>query len=152
MSLFQKKKNKKTSSQAEESAKRAETSSAKALKELVSEEDGEKLDLSLRSILGGDILAGGWFRRHFWYIVLCILLCIVYVGNRYYVQKEVILQRQLDDSIVDRRYKLITISSQITERTRRGNVEKSLADTTLKTSTSPIYTLPVEGVDTTTND
>ncbi|MBR1593417.1 MAG: hypothetical protein IJ659_09715 [Alloprevotella sp.] len=147
MSLFKRKKKKHAPKDAG-SVKKAETSSAKALKELVSEEEGEKLDLSLRSILGGDILAGGWFRRHFWYIVLCIALCIVYVGNRYYVQKELILKRQLEDSIVDRRYKLITISSQITERTRRSNVEKSLADTTLKTSTTPIYTLPVEETDT----
>lgn len=142
-------KNKKISkSSAKKTEDTAEMSASKALKQLVSEDEGEKVDLSLRSILGGDILAGGWFRRHFWYIVLCIGLCILYVGNRYYVQKEVILQRQLDDSIVDRRYKLITISSQITERTRRGNVEKSLADTTLKTSTTPIYMLTVEEQDT----
>lgn len=147
MALFRKKKAKTEEDiQAELDAKKK---ASEALKNLISEDDDEKVDISFRSLIGGDIFAGKWFRRHFWYIVLCVLLCIIYTSNRYYCQKEIITQHQLDDTIRDRRYKLITISSQITEKTRRRTVERELADTALKTSQSPIYLLPIEEADTT---
>ena len=60
-----------------------ETKAKRAFKNLTGEEEFNlRRSLSLRAILGGDILAGAWFRRHFWYIVMIIVMCLLYVGNR----------------------------------------------------------------------
>lgn len=121
----------------------------KALKDLTRDEDGQvRNNVSLRSILGGDILAGGWFRRQFWYIVMLVIMAIIYVSNRYYCQQEMITAAHLADTLADRRYKALTISSQIKEMTRRSVIEKQLPDTTLKTPTDPILVLKVSESDT----
>ena len=131
--------------------KRAEENSRarKALKELTRDEDGQmRTNVSFRSILGGDILAGGWFRRQFWYIVMLVVMAIIYVSNRYYCQQEMITASRLNDTLADRRYKALTISSQIKEMTRRSIIEEQLTDTTLKTSVDPMFLLPVNEEDT----
>lgn len=134
--------------QAEKHQRVPDEKAAKALKELVSEEDGERANVSLRTILGGDILAGPWFRRQFWYIVMLIAMSIFYVSNRYYCQREMIVGTRLADTLLDRRYKALTLSSQLKEMTRRSAVEKHLNDTALKTSMEPLYLLAVDKNDT----
>ena len=125
----------------------------KALKELTRDDDGQvRTNVSLRSILGGDILAGGWFRRQFWYIVMLVAMAVVYVSNRYYCQQEMITARRLNDTLADRRYKALTISSQIKEMTRRSVIEEQLTDSTLKTSNMPLLNLPVAQSDTATEE
>lgn len=125
----------------EESDKKAR----QAFKSLTGEEEFNlRNGLTLRAILGGDILAGAWFRRHFWYIVLIIVICLLYVGNRYACQQQMIEGTHLADTLLDRRYKALTLSGQLKEMTRRSSVEEHLADTTLHTSTTPNYNLPVE--------
>lgn len=137
---------------AEKEKKRAEEDrrARKALKDLTREEDGsERTNVSFRSILGGDILAGGWFRRQFWYIVMLVVMAIIYVSNRYYCQQEMITASHLADTLADRRYKALTISSQIKEMTRRSVIEEQLPDTMLKTPTVPLLILSVSESDTT---
>ena len=51
------------------------------------DEEGES-GMSLRTILGGDILAGRWFRRQIAYVLLLAVLAIIYVSNRYACQRE----------------------------------------------------------------
>ena len=122
-----------------------ETKAKRAFKNLTGEEEFTlRRSLSLRAILGGDILAGAWFRRHFWYIVMIIVMCLLYVGNRYACQQQMIEGTHLADTLLDRRYKALTLSGQLKEMTRRSSVEEHLADTTLHTSTTPNYNLPVE--------
>ncbi|MBR1711883.1 MAG: hypothetical protein IJ722_00550 [Alloprevotella sp.] len=121
---------------------------AKAFKELVSEDDNARPNISLRTLLGGDILAGPWFWKQFWFLVMIVAMMIVYVSNRYYCQQEMIEGTRLADTLLDRRYKALTLSSQLKELTRRSVVEKHLTDTALKTSTDPIFTLPVDERDT----
>lgn len=124
-----------------------------ALKKLVNEdEEDEPANISLRTILGGDILGGRWFRRNFWYLVLVAVLLVFYVSNRYYCQQEMIEGTRLRDTLQDRRYKALTLSGQLKELTRRSEVEKQLADTTLKTPTTTIYSLTVEADDTAASD
>lgn len=117
----------------------------KAFLRLTGSEDGEEhVSMSLRSILGGDILAGRWFRRQILYILFLSLLAIVYVSNRYACQQEMIRGQHLADTLLDRRYKTLTLSSQLKEMTRRSNVEESLRDTSLQTSNAPLYRLRIE--------
>lgn len=117
----------------------------KALQELISldEETPTEGDrVTLRTVLGGDILAGPWFRRQVGYVVLLVVLSILYVGNRYACQREEIRREDLADTLTDRKFKVLTISSELTEFSMRSNVEENVPDTTLRTSVESSYYLP----------
>ena len=119
-----------------------------ALRNLTADEDitseEEHVKLTLSSILGGDILGGRWFRRQFWFIMMVVGMIIVYVSNRYACQQEMIQTKMLTDTLLDRRYKALTRSSQLKERKRRSFIEESLTDTTLQTPNTPSFNLKVE--------
>lgn len=117
-----------------------------ALKEITADEEDEPqshASVTLSSILGGDILGGKWFRRQVWYILFVTVLIVVYVSNRYACQQEMVLTKQLTDTLMDRRYKALTRSSQLKEKMRRSNIEKSLPDSALQTTKTPMFNLPV---------
>lgn len=100
--------------------------------------------VSLASILGGDILAGPWFRKQILYIIMCLAMGIIYISNRYTCQQKMIEQKNLNDTLLDCRYKALTRSAQLKERMRRSYIEESLEDTTLQTANTPSYNLKVE--------
>ena len=124
-----------------------EQQALQALRNLTADDDGEvdsRSKVTLASILGGDILGGRWFRKHFWYMVMIVAMLIVYVSNRYSCQHEQILTKVLSDTLIDRRYKALTRSSQLKERMRRSYIEESLEDTTLQTAVTPSFYLRVD--------
>ena len=75
---------------------------------------------------------------------MLVAMTIVYVSNRYSCQQEMIQSKLLTDTLLDCRYKALTRSSELKERTRRSYIEKSLTDTTLQTSNTPSFNLPVD--------
>lgn len=100
------------------------------------EEEG---DVSLRSVLGGDILGSRRFRRLIWYLLLLTVMAVIYVSNRYAYQREEIRRADLAKELTDRQYKALTVSSELTEYSMRSNVEERLTDTTLQISTSASF-------------
>ena len=92
--------------------------SLQALKELTSEEDDSVTEdhksVTLGTLLGGDILAGKWFRRNFFFLVMIVVMLVLYVGNRYRCQQEFIETRNLTDTLIDRKYKALTRSAILT--------------------------------------
>lgn len=142
------KKSKKAAKTAPDDSAEQPRSTLQMLRDFTADEDGEPIvgthKMTLSNILGGELLAGGWFRRQFWYIIMVVVMLIAYVSNRYYYQQEMIEQRKLTDTLLDRRYKALTISSQLKERTRRSQIEESLADTTLQTPVTPSFTLKAQ--------
>ncbi len=109
-----------------------------------SEDEYVNRKVTLSTILGGDILAGPWFRRQFVYIIMVLFMVIVYINNRYTCQQKMIEQRALNDTLLDRRYKALTRSSQLKERMRRNYIEEALTDTTLQTANTPSFNLKVD--------
>ena len=113
----------------------------KALKDFAAEEDEEPINITWRSVLGGEILTGGWLRKQFLLIVLIAVCTIVYISNRYACQQEMITSGDLVDTLLDRKYKALTCSSELLEQTLRSNVEEGLSDSTIQTSTTPHYSI-----------
>lgn len=111
------------------------------------DDDDEGVDMSLRSWLGGDIFGTKKFRRQIWYLLLLTVLAIIYVSNRYSYQREEIRHEDLSKQLVDRKFKALTISSELTEYSMRNAVEENLTDTTLRTSTRSSYYLPVDSTE-----
>ena len=113
---------------------RTERRAERALREILDIDNEQRTRLTWRSVLGGDIFTGIFLRRYVFFILL---------SNRYACQQEFIEQSHLLDTLQDRQWKLLTITSDIKERTRRSYVQENLRDTTLGTSTQPLYELEV---------
>ncbi len=111
-----------------------------------SDTEGDKANVTLRSILGGDILAGAWFRKQILFILMLVVFVILYVSNRYASQQELLEIDALQKQRIDEQYRALTRSSELMELTRRSSVENYLRttnDSTIQTSTTPPYTLEV---------
>lgn len=111
-----------------------------------SDEDDESSEWrsTLREIMEGTFLGGQWLRRNVWFIIFITLLTIIYVGNGYKVSHERITQQHLRDTLEDRRLRELTLSSELTTRTRISSVEQELADTALTLPKDNVYTLPIK--------
>ena len=124
---------------------------AQELKEVIAlqatEEDApQSSNLTLTKILGGDILTAKFMRRQIWLIILVVGFMIVYIANRYSVQKDLIELDQLQRELQDAKYKALSSSSQITEKSRESNVLdmlKNNKDSILHIATQPPYIINV---------
>ncbi len=97
--------------------------------------------MSLRSILGGDILTNDFFRRQMKLLVLLVILAIIYISNRYSCQQEMIEIDQLKKELTDIKYDALTRSSELTEKSRQSHIEEYVSQegSALQTSTNPPY-------------
>lgn len=96
---------------------------------------------SLKSILGGDILATDFFRRQTKLLVLIMILIIFYIHNRYASQQQQIEIDRLKKELIDIKYDALTRSSELMEKSRQSRIEDyiSTRESELQTSTNPPY-------------
>ncbi len=94
-------------------------------------------NLTLREILGGDILMNGWLKKQMGLILMCVLFAILYITNRYSSQQEIIEIEKLKTELTELRYYALTRSSELTTKTRQSQVEASLRHTADSLLASP---------------
>ena len=78
--------------------------------------------------------------------LLITLFLIFYIANRYSVQKDLIEIDRLQDELQDTKYKALSSSSQLTEKSRESHVLELLKnnkDSVLKIATQPPYIINV---------
>ena len=122
------------------------------LKEVLNEqarEDEEPMsnNFTLRKIMGGDILSAEMMRGQIWLIIIIVLFVIVYISNRYSVQKNLLEIDNLNKELQDVKYKALSSSSQLTERSRESHVLELLKqnnDSTLKMPEQPPFIIEVK--------
>ncbi len=102
-------------------------SSIKAFTE--SEGVEEHPNVSLREILGGDILTAGWLRRQMGLISLCTFFAILYITNRYSAEQEMIEIERLKTELKEVGYRALTRSGELTVKTRQSQIEENLRRT-----------------------
>ena len=92
--------------------------------------------MSIRSILGGDILANDFFKRQTRLLILIMILTVLYIDNRYSSQQELI---EID--LIDIKYDALTRSSELMEKSRQSRIEEyiSTEDSPLQTATNRPY-------------
>lgn len=103
-------------------------------------------NITLNKILGGDILTSRTVRRQIWVFLLIAFFALIYISNRYSCQQDLIEINKLQDRLQDAKYKALSSSSQMTERSRESNVLEMLRennDSTLKTPDQPPYIITV---------
>ena len=69
--------------------------------------------MSIRSILGGDILANDFFKRQTRLLILIMILTVLYIDNRYSSQQELIEIDKLKKDLIDIKYDALTRSSEL---------------------------------------
>lgn len=115
-------------------------------KQAIEEEESGSASFTLRKILGGDILTAQIIRKQIWLFMLIVVFIIIYISNRYSIQKDLIELDQLQKELQDTKYKALSTSSQITEKSRESNVLDMLKhskDSTLHIATQPPYIINV---------
>ena len=125
----------------------SKASALEMLKNSVSEEDSKPTaQLSLKMILGGDTLNAPFVRRQLWLIVIVVVFVIIYVASRYQCQQDMIKIANMELELKDAKYRALSISSKLTERSRESHVLKLLKennDSLLKASDQPPYIINV---------
>ena len=134
----------------QEELKAKEQKALDKLKEIgqnVSEDDTVPVGtLTLRKILGGDILSASLVRRNIWTLVLVVFFTVIYVAFRYQCQQDMIQIDKMEQDLKDAKYKALSSSSTLTERCRESQVLKGLRDnqdTLLHISSQPPYIINV---------
>ena len=119
----------------------------KEIKQNVSEDDTIPVGtLTLRKILGGDILSADLVRRNIWTLVLIVFFTVVYVAFRYQCQQDMIMIDKMEGKLKDAKYKALSSSSTLTERCRESQVLKVLRenhDSLLHISSQPPYIINI---------
>ena len=115
-------------------------------KQAIEEEASGSSSFTLRKILGGDILTAQIIRRQIWLVILIVFFVIIYISNRYNIQNDIIELDKLQKELQDTKYKALSTSSQITEKSRESNVLDMLKDnkdSVLHIATQPPYIINV---------
>ena len=97
--------------------------------------------MSIKSILGGDILANDFFKRQTTLLILIMVLTILYINNRYECQQEMIEIHRRKKELTDSRYDAVTRSSELMEKSRQSRIEEYISseESHLETATSRPY-------------
>ena len=117
------------------------------IKEKAKEEDPKLTpSMTLRTILGGDFLSAEMVRRQIWLFVLMVVFCIVYVAIRYQCQQDMLTIDKLEKELLDAKYKALSSSSTLTEKSRESHVLDALKqnkDSLLHIADQPPYIINV---------
>lgn len=129
-----------------------ETSAGQSLSEIireqVTEEDAPitKSDLSLKKILGGDILTAEIVRKQIWLLLFVTFFLIIYIAEGYSYKKYALEIDRLTTRLKDAKYKALSSTSELTEKTRESKILEMLSvnnDTLLHISTRPPFIIEV---------
>lgn len=113
------------------------------LKAYTNSDDDMAVTLDFRALLGGEPLPR-FFRRNCLFISVIVIFTCCYVSTRYMMNNAVLENRVLTDTLLDRRYKALTINSELLERTLSSHIEHNLRDSTIHTPTEQAFPLKAE--------
>ena len=110
------------------------------------EEQAQSPTFSVIKVLGGDVFTSQILRRQIWLMLLIFVFMILYVSNRYSCQKSMLEIDNLRKELQDAKYKALSTSSSLTERSRQSKVLDMLKennDSVLHIATQPPYIINV---------
>ena len=112
------------------------------------EESRPAATLTLKKVIGGDILTAAMVRSQLWLFVLIVGFTIVYVAFRYQCQQDMILIDKLEKKLKDAKYRALASSSELTERCRESHVLELLKtnkDSTIQVADQPPHIIKIDG-------
>ena len=133
---------------ADDELKTEEREAIEAIRKFTDEDEDDIGEISVKSILGGDFLMSKFMIKQIMFVMFCVLLMIIYTGNRYDSQQDTILIDSLRGRLQEVKYNVLTQSSELMNLTRQSNVEKALRgtpDSLLHNSITPPFLIKKEG-------
>lgn len=121
-----------------------------AMRKFTDEDEDEKGEISIKSILGGDFLMSKFVIKQIMFVIFCVALMILYTANRYDSQQDAILIDSLRNHLQDVKYNVLTQSSELMNLVRQSNVEKKLRttdDSLLRNSITPPFLIKMDDDD-----
>jgi len=119
----------------------------KKIKESASEEDPKPSQhVTLRSILGGDLLSTEVVRSQIWLFCMIVAFTIIYVAFRYQCQQDLLTIDKMEGKLKDAKFKALSSSSTLTEKCRESHVLdilKQNKDSLLHQADQPPYIIEV---------
>lgn len=102
----------------------------------------EEPEMGLKQIIKGEdprIIA--FLRRQVPLIILIIVLTLVYIGNRYDSQCDLVRIEQMKKELVDVRYQALNITSDVSAKSKPSYIESTMDsdESGLHTSSKPSY-------------
>ncbi len=118
------------------------------IKEQATEEDinPKKSSLSLRKIIGGEILTTNAVRRQIWVVLLITLFLIIYIAEGYSYKRYIVDIDKLTKEIKTAKYSALSKKSDLTEHTRESKIIELLKtnkDSLLKRADHPAYIIEI---------
>ena len=124
-----------------------------AIKKFTEEDEDNDEDsigeISLKSIIGGDILQSRFMLHQVVFFMFLVVLAIIYTGNRYASQQDALLMDSLKAELQEERYKVLTIESDLLNASRQSEIIKRLksnGDSLLLNSTTPPFIISKEDI------
>ena len=92
-------------------------------------------------VFGGNVLTESFFIRNMRFILLVVLIMFLFISHRYTVLQRMSEVERLERVLKDLRYESLTISSDLTEASRQGEIERRVeeAGLDLKVTNEPVY-------------
>ena len=119
----------------------------KKIKEQASEDDPKpSSQLSLRSILCGELLTTQTVRSQIWLFTMIVAFTTIYVAFRYQCQQDMLAIDRLEEQLKDAKFKALSSSSTLTEKCRESHVLdilKQNKDSLLHQADQPPYIIEV---------
>ena len=118
-----------------------------AIRRFTNDEDEDEDDsghVSIRNIIGGDILSSKMVVRQLVFIAFCIVLMLIYTANRYSSLQDIIQIDSLRVRLTKVHYEVLTQSSELLNQSRQSNIEKKLdqmGDTMMLNNNTPPFSL-----------
>lgn len=114
-----------------------------ALRETAREDERPRSDkMSLRKIIGGDILNAQYIRSQVWLMLMIAAITVVYVASRYSCQQDMIEMDKLNDQLKAAKYRALSSTSALTEQSRESIILQKLKknrDTLLMINQEPPF-------------
>ena len=108
------------------------------------EDEDDSGHVSIRNIIGGDILSSKMVVRQLVFIAFCIVLMLIYTANRYSSLQDIIQIDSLRVRLTKVHYEVLTQSSELLNQSRQSNIEKKLeqmGDTMMLNNNTPPFSL-----------
>lgn len=121
-----------------------------AIKKFTDEDDDDFGEFSFKSIIGGDILQSRFFMKQILWFMLVAVLAVIYTGNRYAGEQDIIVIDSLKGRLQTVKYNVLTQSSELMNLSRQSNVERMLKhskDSLLQNPTTPPYVISADSID-----
>ena len=92
---------------------------------------------SVMQLLAGDLLMHPFVKRQMGLIVLIVCLAVLYEGNRYGCQKQVVEIQRVRKEVIDLHNESVALHNELMQKSLQSNIERRLGeDNQLKPATA----------------